>query len=693
MPPKPRSESPTMSDVARMAGVSQSCVSLVLNDAPGSRVPAKTRERVLRAASSLNYSLPHRGPRPSSTPVAKRTIAFVTDEISISPHTVLQINGVRDAAWAQEFLVQTYVTRSHKALEDATISAVLSDAGITGLIYANSFTRELELPSSQRTIPTVLVNCYMKTAPFQPCWPTMSAAGGRRPSICCRSGTTDRDDHRRALDGRLHDRLRGYRDALTSAGIEFDVSLVRYGDWSVASGYKRTLSLMGRPNPPTAFYCASDLMALGCFQALSSLGLSVPNDVSVVGHNDIDLAQYLEPALTSCRPPNYELGQRAVEILLDIVQGVDEHEAAVSRLDSKLILRSSVAAPVSRRDKSLNGNTSRSLAKATNVGGTSSAPRSATPSRGAATIAWVGTESAVTGTPTPSVSVVSRQRAILGERPLWWPERSTLLWVDIRSRSIHALDISDGTDMVWERPELTAGICLTADDRLLVAMESRIDLFNPDDGSVRRSWNMPHWRPGMRFNEMKCDPSGRVWVGSMDDRTRAPVGSLLRLTRDGLMPAHDSSVAVPNSLAWSLDGRCMYFADGLDTVIWRYDVDPQTGDLGPREPFHVLPVGSVPDGATVDSENFLWSANYGAGEVTRFTPRGSIDTVVRMPVSQPTSCGFGGERFDVLYMTSASQRLSSLQLGEQPLAGETFALKLRPQGLRRLASTLDTWVS
>jgi sugar lactone lactonase YvrE len=124
----------------------------------------------------------------------------------------------------------------------------------------------------------------------------------------------------------------------------------------------------------------------------------------------------------------------------------------------------------------------------------------------------------------------------------------------------------------------------------------------------------------------------------------------------------------------------MYFADGLDTVIWRYETDPLTGDLGHREPFHVLPVGSVPDGATVDSENFLWSANYGAGEVTRYTPRGSIDTVVRMPVSQPTSCSLGGEKFDLLYITSASQGLSSSRLAEQPLAGETFALRVSVPG-------------
>ena len=291
-----------------------------------------------------------------------------------------------------------------------------------------------------------------------------------------------------------------------------------------------------------------------------------------------------------------------------------------------------------------------------------------------------GIDLAVSGKQHPSARVVSRQRAILGECPLWWSERSTLLWVDIRSQSIHAFDTRYDTDTIWRLPELTAGICLTTDDRLLVAMESRIDLFDPEDGSVSFSWPMPGWRRGMRFNEIKCDLSGRVWVGSMDDRTRAPVGSLMRLTRDGLVDA-GPLVAVPNSLAWSLDGRYTYFADGRDTVIWQYETDPRTGDLGHREPFHVLPIGSVPDGATVDSEGFLWSANYGAGEVTRYTPRGSIDTVVRMPVSQPTSCSFGGEKFDLLFITSASQRLSSTRLAEEPLAGETFSMRVSVPGL------------
>ena len=349
MPPKPRSANPTMHDVARLAGVSQSCVSMVLNEAQGARIPEATRQRVVRAAASLKYSLPRRGPDRSTPDVAaveKRTIAFITDEISISPHTVLQIDGARDAAWAQEFTVQTYATRSHEALEAATIANVLRDKSVAGVIFANSFTRELTISSDLNDIPTVLLNCYTKETRF-PTLLTDDLGGGLAATeYLVRSGHSQiaMITGERWMNAST-DRLRGYREALTAAGIEFDSTLVRYGDWSVASGYRRTLSLMGHSAAPTAFYCASDLMAFGCLEALTELGLSVPADISVIGHNDIDLAAYMRPPLTSCRPPNYELGQRAVEMVLDIAQAVDEPAAKVSRLDSKLVLRASVAPP------------------------------------------------------------------------------------------------------------------------------------------------------------------------------------------------------------------------------------------------------------------------------------------------------------------------------------------------------------
>ncbi len=343
-----------MTDVARLAEVSQSCVSLVLNDAPGARVPEATRQRVIRAAERLGYQLP--GPRarsrprtadadaPTATATERDTIAFIVDEISVSPHAVLQLDGARDAAWTYEHLVETYVTRSHKSLEEATIAAVRADRRVAGVIYASSFMREVEVPAGLRGLPVVLMNCYEPGSGL----PTLLAddvSGGFAATQYLLIY-----DHKRIamINGERwmdvsKSRLRGYRDALAAAGIDYDPALVRFGDWSVASGYRRTLALMRQPDPPTAFYCANDMMALGCLEALAELGLSVPRQVSVVGHNDISVAAHTRPALSSCRPPSYEMGKQAVDMLIEMAQGHRSYQGTEIKLECKLIVRSSVS--------------------------------------------------------------------------------------------------------------------------------------------------------------------------------------------------------------------------------------------------------------------------------------------------------------------------------------------------------------
>jgi LacI family transcriptional regulator len=338
--------SPTMTDVAHLAGVSQSCVSLVLNDAPGARVPQATRLRVIRAAEQLGYQLP--GPRrgrrvPSAESSAATTIGFVVDEMSVSPHAYRYLDGVRDCAWAHERIVQAYVTRANKFLEDSIIAKITSDSSIAGVVYASSFTRQVEVPEQLARIPTVLLNCRSSGRVF----PTVLANDVNGGFLATQHLILY--GHRRIamINGERwmdvsQDRLRGYRQALTAAGIDYDPLLVKIGDWSVRSGYARTLALMKSAEPPTAFYCANDLMAWGCLQALATLGKSVPADVSIVGHNDVEVAANNVPPLTSCRPPSYEMGTQAVEFLLDMTHLHETGDTLTSTLDCQLIGRSSV---------------------------------------------------------------------------------------------------------------------------------------------------------------------------------------------------------------------------------------------------------------------------------------------------------------------------------------------------------------
>lgn len=268
----------------------------------------------------------------------------------------------------------------------------------------------------------------------------------------------------------------------------------------------------------------------------------------------------------------------------------------------------------------------------------------------------------------------------LGECGVWWPEREQLWWTDIRRPAVHVVDAVTREIRTFEMPELSGGLCLTDEDDLLVALETRLSRLNPTTGELTTVAVADGWSPGMRFNEVKCDPSGRVWAGYMNDRTREPVGWLFRVDHGAFVPMLDG-VAVPNSLAWSLDGSAMFFSYGVEPTVDRFDFDEATGTFDGRREFLRLPDGGVPDGMALDAEGYYWCAHYGGSRIIRLAPDGSIDRVVPLQVSQPTSCTFGGPDLEVLFVTTARQRLVEDQLLRQPDAGDMFALRVEVPGV------------
>jgi sugar lactone lactonase YvrE len=139
--------------------------------------------------------------------------------------------------------------------------------------------------------------------------------------------------------------------------------------------------------------------------------------------------------------------------------------------------------------------------------------------------------------------------------------------------------------------------------------------------------------------------------------------------------------SIPNSLAWSPDGTTMYLADSLQHAISSYDFAPETGAIGVQRPFARTQAPAIPDGSTVDADGCLWNAEYDGWRIVRYAPGGTIDRVVDLPVQRPTSCAFGGANLDVLYITTASQRLTDEERARQPLAGAVLALDVGVRGL------------
>jgi len=272
----------------------------------------------------------------------------------------------------------------------------------------------------------------------------------------------------------------------------------------------------------------------------------------------------------------------------------------------------------------------------------------------------------------------------LGESPAWCARTQRLWWVDVRGPAVLCLDPATGEARQWAMPEVTGGLVLDAHAMPVVALASGLHRFDPQTGALT-PYVAPESRDlGNRLNDTKCDRRGRMWTGSMRDFGLAVTGSLYRVEQ-GRVARMLGDIAIPNGPCWSPDGRTFYFADTPRGRIQAFDFDPATGDLGAPRTFvdkGVIPGG--PDGATVDADGFVWSARYGGGGLARIDPDGNVERFLTLPVSQVSSCAFGGAGLDVLYVTTSRQKMSADAIAREPLAGKLLVLD---PGVKGLAET------
>lgn len=271
---------------------------------------------------------------------------------------------------------------------------------------------------------------------------------------------------------------------------------------------------------------------------------------------------------------------------------------------------------------------------------------------------------------------VSVESAELGECARWDADRGELLWVDIVAGVLRRA-VEDGAGLrtvATVRIESPLGAVTTVDPGsgggwLLAAGRGFAHLAE-DETLTPLVHAEP---PDVRMNDAACDPQGRLWAGSMAYDQRPGAARLLRCDPDGAVRVVLPAATIANGLGWSPDGRTLYHADSGPGVVTAYPFDPETGDLGPGEVL-VRPETGVPDGLTVDDEGALWVALHGAGEVRRYAPDGATLTVVRLPVSQPTSVAIGGSSGRRLFVTTAWENLGEDQRAAQPDAGRVFAV-------------------
>lgn len=275
----------------------------------------------------------------------------------------------------------------------------------------------------------------------------------------------------------------------------------------------------------------------------------------------------------------------------------------------------------------------------------------------------------------------------LAEGPVWHAGR--LWWVNITAGESHRLDVSAGAAGHEVRRigrMLGAAVPVEGDDgRWLLAAQDGFAWLDWNTGRTTHISDPESHEPQTRFNDGKCDPAGRFWAGSLHLRGEDGKAALWVLERDLSIRQAIAPVSLSNGLAWTADGGTLYYIDTPTRSIDAFDFDVARGAISNRRPAFSLEragVDGYPDGMTIDRDGRLWVAVWGSASVICVDPAaGRVVERVQLPVEQPSSCCFGGERLDELYITTAAQNLSPEKRKAQPHAGGIFRCRPGVAGL------------
>jgi sugar lactone lactonase YvrE len=290
----------------------------------------------------------------------------------------------------------------------------------------------------------------------------------------------------------------------------------------------------------------------------------------------------------------------------------------------------------------------------------------------------------------PGVRVAVASAALLGESPMWHPREQSLYYCDIAGRKLQRFDPATGALVHWDFDTEVACCAPMLDGALLLAMRDGLWRFDPTSGARTRLSAPPYEPAKERFNDGKCDPQGRFWVGTIYE-PRDPALASLYCFADGRLQRKADGITVSNGLAWSPNGRTMYWSDTKAHTVYAFDFEPGSGAIGNRRVFASFPgkqagqslddYGGRPDGAAVDAEGCYWCAMFEGQRLLRLSPAGEVVRELRLPVRCATMPCFGGADLKTLYITTARENRPEGELRQQPWAGCVLAVDVDVPGL------------
>lgn len=275
------------------------------------------------------------------------------------------------------------------------------------------------------------------------------------------------------------------------------------------------------------------------------------------------------------------------------------------------------------------------------------------------------------------IEIVVNHNALLGEGPVWDASRKLICWIDILNGEIHEFSTGQKTHRVIPVHQMIGSFAVCTNGNFIAALQHGFAFIDRVSGEIKMISDTEKHLTNNRFNDGKCDPAGRFWAGTMSVTEEPGVGNVYMMKHGHAPFKKISNVTISNGMAWSVDHQTFYYIDTPTFEIVAYDYDKASGEISnKRLVIQIAKEDGYPDGMTIDNEGMLWIAHWDGWQVTRWNPfSGRKLYQVQLPAAKITSCTFGGENLDDLYITSARVGLTADELKNQPLAGCLFVIK------------------
>ena len=275
------------------------------------------------------------------------------------------------------------------------------------------------------------------------------------------------------------------------------------------------------------------------------------------------------------------------------------------------------------------------------------------------------------------IDVVVKHTCTLGEGPVWDAKRKVICWIDILMGEIHEYSPEQKTHRTIQVHQMIGSAAICTNGNFIAALQNGFGFIDRTSGEVRIFSDPEENLPKNRFNDGKCDPEGRFWAGTMSLSEEDPTGSVYVAGKDLSIAKKIEGVTISNGMAWSRDEQIFYYIDTPTLEVVAYDYDKSTGHISNKRIVIRIPKqDGYPDGMTIDNEGMLWIGHWNGWQVARWDPvKGEKLYHIPLPVANVSSCTFGGEDLEDLYITTAKKGLTEDQLQKQPLAGSLFVVR------------------